>query len=334
MAEDYPLVTVVMPVRNEGAYIERSLGAVLAQDYPTERVEILIADGMSEDDTRERIEALAGERDVRIYDNPGLIVSTGLNKVIAEARGELIVRVDGHCEVAPDYVRQAVEALSDATWSGVGGGTETIGEDNVSHAIAAAMSSGFGTGGAASRMGRSRPTEVDTILFPAYPRRVLQQIGPFDPELVRNQDDELNHRLRAHGHRLLHSPALCSRYYCRKGLRALWRQYFQYGYFKVRVLQKHPLQMQARHFVPPLFVLAILLAAMLTWWTVWPALALAVAYLGLNLTASVLTVAAMKAKGTPLAAAGLLPVIYGILHLSYGSGFMVGLFRFAGRWGE
>ncbi|MCB1034312.1 MAG: glycosyltransferase family 2 protein, partial [Acidobacteria bacterium] len=211
-----PFVTVVMPVRNEADFIERSLGAVLSQDYPRNRFEVLIADGMSTDDTRERIRSLpSGAVPVRILDNPGRIVPTGLNAALKEARGEIIVRVDGHCEIAPDYLRRSVEHLSRGEASGVGGPIETVGEGYRAQAIAAAMSSNFGVGGSAFRTGRDEPSFVDTVAFPAYPRQILQKAGPYDEELVRNQDDEYNYRLRKAGHRLLLAPDVRSLYFSR-----------------------------------------------------------------------------------------------------------------------
>ena len=335
-----PFVSVVMPVRNEEAYIERSLGSVLAQDYPPELLEVVVADGQSTDRTRELVRDLAQAAQaasrVRIVDNPRGIAPTALNLAIGEARGEVIVRVDGHCEIAPDYVRRCVGHLEDQDLAGVGGPIETVGETYLAQAVAVAMSSHFGVGGSAFRTGRREATFVDTVAFPAYPRAVLEQAGPYDEDLVRNQDDEFNYRLRKAGGRLLLAPDVRSLYYSRATVKSLWRQYFQYGFWKVRVLQKHPRQMSPRQFVPPAFVAALslsLLAAFVLPFGAKLLVAVVGAYLVANLGASILTAA------SPKTTAGwrflpLLPLLFATLHGGYGSGFLVGLVRFAGRWGQ
>ncbi len=318
-----------MPVRNEKRYIERSLGAVLAQDYPRDRLEILIADGMSDDGTRQLIERLAEGRDVRVIDNPRGIVAPGLNAVIAEARGEIIVRVDGHCEIGPGHVRRAVEYLQDEDIAGAGGPVETVGETPLARAIAAAMSSRFGVGDSAFRTGTAEPVHADTIPFPAYPRSVLEAAGPFDEELVRNQDDEYNYRLRGMGGKLLLAPDLGSRYYSRAGLRSLARQYFQYGFWKVRVMQKHPRQMRLRQFAPPLLAGGLVLGALAAAWTL-----LLLAVVGGPYLLALLAASLWATRSTPSRSWPLLPAIFAALHLGYGSGFLWGLLRFAGRWGR
>lgn len=318
-----------MPVRNEAAYIERSLGAVLAQDYPADRLEVLVVDGLSTDGTREIVGQMARPPRVRLLDNPAGIVPPGMNIGIGQAKGEIVVRVDGHCEIAPDYVRRCVEHLQ-AGYDGqpidaVGGPIETIGETDEAQAIALAMSSWFGVGGSAFRTIDDRALLVETVAFPAYRRRTLQQLGPFDEELVRNQDDEYNYRLLKHGGRILLSPDIRSLYYSRGNMRSLWRQYYQYGYWKVRVMQKHPRQMRARQFVPPAFVVGLFGSAALglVWrpfrWLLGLVLAI---YLAANVVAS-LSVSRVHAPR--------LVVIHPILHLSYGLGFLAGLVRFAGH---
>jgi hypothetical protein len=171
---------------------------------------------------------------------------------------------------------------------------------------------------------------TDTIAFPAYTRRVVEQAGEYDEELVRNQDDEYNYRLRSMGVRLLLAEDVRSRYYSRSSLRSLWRQYFQYGYWKVRVMQKHPRQMQPRQFVPPLFVSALLVSGALAVFAPplrWAWASIALAYVAANLAASVNT-----AWRHGIRVFRWLPVVFTILHVSYGSGFLVGLAKFWRRW--
>jgi lipopolysaccharide/colanic/teichoic acid biosynthesis glycosyltransferase/glycosyltransferase involved in cell wall biosynthesis len=324
-----PFVSVVLPIRNEAAFIGKALTAVLAQDYP--HFEVLVADGMSDDGTARIVRALAGaDARVRVLDNPGRIVATGLNAAVKAARGDIVVRVDGHCEIAVDYVRRCVEHLGKGDVWGVGGPLETIGQTRVARAIAAAMSSRFGVGNSAFRTLFGQSLLVDTVAFPAYPRRVLELAGPFDEELVRNQDDEYNYRLRKMGGRLLLAADVRARYFSRSSLRSLWRQYFQYGFWKVRVLQKHPRQMSARQFVPPVFVLAIASLALSSYW---PAGRMALALLAAvyaTLTGLAAFVVSRRAREPRLFAP--LVVSFPILHLSYGSGFLVGLVRFWRGW--
>ena len=335
-----PSVSILMPVRNEGAYIRRSLNAVLAQDYPPELLQILVADGMSQDETRrvilaeqDRLLQGGGGPRLQLVDNPGRIVPTGMNAALPLAEGEIILRVDGHCEIASDYVRRCAAHLQADGVDGVGGSTETLGENTLARWIAAAMSSPFGVGGSAFRTLKGRTQLVDSIPFPAYTREAVQRAGLYDEELVRNQDDEYNYRLRGLGMKLLLAADVHSRYYSRGSLRALWRQYYQYGFWKVRVLQKHPRQMSLRQFIPPLFVLSLLLGAplALAWrpYGGWLLGAAAGAYLLANLGAAL-----WSARRSGAQALLYLPPVFAILHLSYGLGFLVGLVRFAHRWGD
>ncbi len=329
--DQQPFVTVIMPIRNEAAFIERSLGAVLAQDYPPERMEVLVADGMSTDHTREIIASLAQTSPVPVtlVDNPGRIVPTGFNRALAQARGEVIVRVDGHTLIEPDYVRECVAALGRSGADNVGGRMNAVSSSPFGAAVALATSSPFGVGGA--RFHYSDQEEwVDTVYMGAWPRSVFERLGGFDEEMVRNQDDEFNYRLQAAGGRVLLSPRIQSRYYNRSSLRSLWRQYYQYGLYKVRVLQKHPLQMRPRQFAPIALVSAVLGGALLAPFSRalrWLWLLAVALYAAANLLASVHT-----ARRHGWEHLRFLPVVFGTLHFSYGLGFLRGLVRFYNRW--
>jgi glycosyltransferase involved in cell wall biosynthesis len=320
-----------MPVCNEAGFIERSLASVLSQDYPPQLLKVIVADGMSTDGTREVLVSLqTTHSNFQLVDNPGKIVATGLNAAMEVATGDIIVRVDGHCEIAPDYVRRCVEHLENGDADGVGGPIETVGQTYLARVIACAMSSSFGVGGSAFRTGTREAIFTDTIAFPAYTRATTERAGPYDEELVRNQDDEYNYRIRKFGGRLLLAPDVKSRYFSRSSLRSLWRQYFQYGYWKVRVIQKHPRQMRPRQFAP--FLLVTALAASLGLWTVselgrWAFLTVALTYLVVNIVSTITTAANRNWTLMPL-----LPIVYTILHTSYGLGNVLGLIRFGGRW--
>jgi len=328
---DYPFVSVLMPVRNEAAYIRNAIASILEQDYPSERVEIIIADGISSDNTRQTICRQFGKQNLKIIDNPGRIVPTGLNAALQIARGEVIIRVDGHTLIASDYVRHCVEALARTGADNVGGRMNARGQGRFGEAVAVATSTPFGVGGA--RFHYSDQEEwVDTVYMGAWRREVFEKIGLFDEELIRDQDDEFNYRLREYGGKILLSPKIKSVYTNRSSPKALWKQYFQYGYWKVRVFQKHPLQMSLRQFIPPLFVGSLIFLLLLAPFLYWERLLFAcvvAAYLSANLIASVLTADKCGWKHFPA-----LPICYAILHLSYGTGFLTGLVKFINRWGD
>ena len=333
-SDETPFVSVIMPVRNEAAFISRSLGALLKQTYPKERMEIIVADGMSTDATREAIEQIKinSEISITIVDNPKRIAPTGLNCALNKAKGDIIVRVDGHCEIEPDYVANCVAHLQANKADGVGGPIQTIGETSRAKAIAAAMSSTFGVGGSAFRTIDDSEMYVDTVAFPGYTRAIIQKAGRFNEELVRNQDDEYNYRIRKLGGKILLSPDIRSRYYSRSTFKSLWRQYFQYGFWKVRVLQLHPRQMSYRQFVPFVFVASIICATLLSPVSMivrWGLAFIIGSYLLANLAASFLT--AIK---TGLNLFPLLSLSFLILHISYGLGFLVGLISFRKEWNK
>lgn len=330
-----PLVTVIMPIRNEARYIERSLGSVLAQDYPAGQIEVLIVDGMSDDDTRRIVQRMVEEPRragaeagrVAVLDNPARTAPAALNIGLRQARGDVIIRVDGHCEIPPEYVRLCIDALDRTGADCAGGALVTFGETRLARAIAAAQSSRFGVGGVAFRTGRDQGEYVDTVAFGAYRREVFERIGGFDEELVRNQDDEFNFRLTQSGGKIWLDPAISSVYYSRASLGKLWRQYFEYGFYKVRVIQKRGSVASWRHLVPGVFVASLLASLLLALLTRQPRWALSVAgpYAIANGAASLAT------PRNDLRTLPLMPLVFGTLHVAYGAGFLWGCVRWAGK---
>lgn len=325
-------VSIIMPIRNEANFIGASLLAVLTQHYPHELLEVLIADGQSDDGTRQAIADVAKahpEVGLTVIDNPGRIVPTGFSLALAKARGDVIVRVDGHTIVAPDYVSECVAALQRSGADNVGGRMQAVGQNWFGEAVALATSTPFGVGG--GRFHYSEREEwVDTVYMGAWPREVFDRIGLFDEEQVRNQDDEFNYRLLERGGRILLSPKISSRYYTRSTPGSLWRQYYQYGYWKVRVMQKHPRQMRPRQFVPAVFVATLLLTLSLAPFATvgrWGAALALGGYAAANAVASALAVRSANWRLAPLVA-----LAFAILHVSYGLGFLMGLARFRNRW--
>ena len=333
MTQDLPLVSVVIPVRNEAGFIARNLDAVLAQDYPPDRLEILVADGMSEDGTRDIVReyhsngAKHGGAAVELVDNPERIMPTGTNAAIRRARGDVILLLGGHASLPRDYIRACVDELLRSDADCVGGAMVSVGEGPTGEAIAAAMSSPFGIGNSGFRTGApgegARP--ADTVPFGAFRRRVFERIGLFNPNMVRHQDYELNYRLRQSGGTILLLPSLRATYHVRPSLQSLARQYWQYGIWKGRFVRNHPDSLRPRHLAPSMLVLAFVVttiaalflpAARIAW------LVLLAAYAAFLLLA-VFTMRGRLAWDRLLR----LPVVIMILHMGYGSGFWYGLIQ-------
>ena len=321
-----PSVTIILPIRNERQYIEQCLKGVLTQDYPQDKIEVLVVDGMSTDGTREIVTAFAArDSRLRLLDNPQCIVPTALNRGIEAGQGAVIIRVDGHAVIAPDYVRRCIDALDRVKADCVGGAIRTVGMTLVARAIALAQSSPFGVGNAAFRY-TTRPQYVDTLAFGAYRREVFDQIGLFDEDLVRNQDDEFNFRLLRNGGKIWLDPSIRSDYFSRSSLRGLWRQYLEYGFWKVRVIQKHGRPASWRHLVPPAFVLALLgsIALDVSFDSVAYTLFVIVPYLLVSLVVS-----GRVAERNGWRYFSILPFAFGIMHFAYGLGFLLGMVRFS-----
>lgn len=319
---ELPFVSVVMPIRNERAYIETVVTQVLDQDYPLDRLEVLIADGESDDGTREWLDALAAsEERVRVIENPARIVPPGLNRAIAAARGEVVVRIDGHTEIAPDFLRQSVAVLAahPEAWC-VGGPIVHRGRGPFGRAAAWAMSSRVGVGGATHRFaGYEGPGE--SVQFPTFHRWVFDEVGTFDEQLVRNQDDEFAFRLRQAGGTIWISPDIRYQYFVRERPGQLWRQYRQYSFWRIPMLRKHRRPTTARQLAPPAFFAVMAGAALAGGIRRSPlvALGLPIAY-GVTLAA----VGVRSRRDLDGAAAARVPLALATLHAAYAAGWFQG----------
>lgn len=324
-----PLVSIVIPCRNERGYIQECLESVLKQEQPEGGLEILVADGISTDGTREYLERMTTEHpQIHIIDNPGRIVSTGLNTAIRAARGAIIVRMDAHTTYAPDYVRQCLAVLSETGADNVGGPAQTTATTYMERAIRAVFHSGFGVGGARSHQA-GYEGYVDTVTYGCWRREIFERIGYFDAELVRNQDDEHNFRLTRAGGEIYQSPRICSWYHVRGSLKALFRQYMQYGYWKVLVIRKHGMPASWRHLVPGAFVGCLCLLGVLgIFWSpaLWAAAGLAILY-----AAAAVAAAAAIASRADWILFPVLPVVIACFHFGYGYGFLRGVLDFVIR---
>lgn len=325
------MVSLLVAMRNEAGYIERCIRSLLAQDYPADKLEVFIFDGQSTDDSWQIAEQLIKNRPLFfLRSNPERIQSEAWNKGVAQSRGDVVGIVSAHSTLAPNYVSKAVEVLQRTKADMVGGPVRAQSENFIGEVIAVAMSTPFGVGGANFRY-TDKELETDTVFMGLCRRDMYMRIGGFDEEMIRNQDDELSYRLTRNGGKIVCSPLIRSEYFSRSTLPSLWKQYYQYGYYKVRVLQKHPRQMRLRQFVPFAFVLALIVSALLAFISLLRPLSwmIPAIYILANLLASLYTAASRGWKYLPL-----LPIVFAILHLSYGLGFLAGLFKFWNRWND
>lgn len=320
------LLSVIVPCRNERQHIDAFCDSATRQVLPEGwQMEVLIADGESDDGTRQHLqERCAKDPRLVLVDNPGRIVSTGLNACIARARGEVIARLDVHSEFAPDYLAQCIAALARTGADNVGGAWVARGTGPTGAAVAAAFQCRWVVGGA-----RSRDTEfegeVDTVYLGCWPRGVFEHYGGFDEALVRNQDDEHNLRLRLAGARIWQSRAIRSTYQPRNSLKHLFSQQRQYGYWRPFVMRKHGQPGAPRQLVPAAFVAAVAGGVVLLPFTALPLAALAAAY-GAYLALA--CTAAAKAAGD-WALLPRLPAAIAAFHVGYGLGTWRGLWDIA-----
>lgn len=316
-----PKVSIVMPLRNEEKYIAECLDSILQTSFPHERLEVLLMDGMSNDRTREIIRDYQVRYPfIKLLDNPRKIVPPGMNLGIQAATGDIIVRMDAHSLYQPDYIGTCVRLLQETDALNVGGRQQAAGKDYVSEAIAIATTTPFGTGDAHFRYA-TKQMYVDTVYLGAWWKQTLVELGGFDEEWTVNQDYELNIRLRRGGGKILLSPDVQTIYYVRPSLKKLARQYYRYGFWKVKTGKRHVGSLRWRQVVPPLFVLSVYITLIAGFF--WPlAWALPLFYILLNLVFSVKSASKAGWKYLPI-----LPVVFALLHFTWGTGFLLGLFK-------
>ena len=267
----FPKVSVIIPCRNEERFIGLVLQALYDQSYPIKEMEVLIADGFSEDRTREVIADFSDkhpELKVRVLDNEAQIIPAALNICLKEAKGEYIVRMDAHSIPNREYVEISVRELETGKGSNVGGIWEIKSRSSgwFSRGIAAAMRNPFGVGDAKYRYTKVA-SYVETVPFGAFKRELIDQIGFFDETLLTNEDYEFNHRIMKAGGKIWLNPEIRSEYYARPDLKSVWKQYWRYGYWKLKMLIRFPESLKLRQAIPPLFVLSmiVLLVGALVW---------------------------------------------------------------------
>lgn len=316
------LVSVVIPCRNEVKAIAKTVRALLASEHPN--LEILVVDGMSEDGTREVVRELSStEPRVRMIDNPHKLTPYAFNLGVKNARGGYVQIVGSRNELSRDYIPLMMKHLeADPKVACVGGDFQHVHDSEPGRYITRAMESKFGVGGGNYRT-MEKDTLVDTVGVPMYRRSIFDEVGFFDENLTRNQDDDYNFRVRRAGHQILYVHDAKTTYLVRGSLKKAYRQYQQYGYFKVYVNKKHGAVTTMRQLVPALFLAfwPLALAASLAWPPfAWAALGVAALYVALGL--------ALAGRGLGLGERLRVLRACFVLHLGYGTGYWLGLWDF------
>lgn len=320
---ELPGVSVIMPVLNEQDHLADAVAQITAQDYPGQ-LEIVLALGPSADRTDEVAAALAAaDPRIRLVANPSGRTPSALNAALGASRHPVVVRVDGHALIPRDYVSVAVEALERTGADNVGGVMAAEGTTDFERAVARAMRSPIGVGGASFHTG-GEEGPAPTVYLGAFRRDALDRVGGYDEDFVRAQDWEMNHRIRSSGGLIWFTPRMEVTYRPRSSVRALAKQYFEYGRWRREVMREHPETVSARYLAPPTAVAAVTAGTLAgivgsTTGPRWLQLGwLAPAgYAGLILAGSVAT-----ARGLPWGARVRLPLAYATMHGSWGVGFL------------
>lgn len=322
----WPAVSIIMPVLDEERHLAEAVAGVMAQDYPGE-TELVLALGPSRDRTNEIARGLAAEDPrVRLVDNPAGRTPAGLNAALAAARHNIIVRVDGHGVLCEGYIRTAVQVLEQTGAANVGGIMHAEGQTDFEQAVARAYTSRFGLGGGRFHIG-GEAGPADTVYLGVFRREVLDKLGGFDEHFQRAQDWELNHRIRAAGETVWFTPELSVRYRPRPDLRSLARQFLKTGQWRREVVRRYPETASPRYLAAPVVTagvaggtLAGLAAAVgAPGW-------LAIGWLApAGYAAGVLVAGLSGGRGLPPRARAWLPGVLATMHLTWGTGFIIGV---------
>lgn len=324
-----PMITFIMPTRNEERFVEAAVRSLLDQSYPHDRIEVLVIDGASDDTTREIVAALAsGDERVRLLDNPRRITAAAFNIGLRAASGEILSIVSAHAESAPDFAAIVADVFAQSGASLVGGRTlhRAAVDTPTARAICRASTSPFGLGGDRHHS-NEQSGWIDTAYPSAYRRSLIEAVGEFDESLVRNQDDDFHLRAKQQGYPMRYDPRLRADYFARSTYRLLWTQYYAYGYWRAFTLHKHKSVASIRHLVPGMFVLGVACGPVV-WWSrtlrmVWLAGVLGYA-------AIVAVAVARDTQRQTVRDASHFAIALVTLHTSYGTGFwrgVIALFR-------
>lgn len=315
-------VSVVMPVYNEEQHIEKCVDSLLLQDYPIDKMEWIFVDGCSKDRTVEILNRYQEKYStlIKVYNNPHKIVPSAMNIGIAASKGKYIVRVDAHADYATDYISKCIYYLENTDAENVGGVAETKANGFMGNAIAKMLSSKFGVGNSQFRT-NGDSGYVDTVPFGAFKREVFSKYGGYDERLVRNEDNEMNFRIRKNGGKIYLSNDIHLSYYCRDSIKGISTMARKNGMWNVITMKLYPGSMGLRHFIPFAFVLSILGLALLS--CLHP---LFVILLGAELSLYLLLDVLFSVKqAETIKEFFALLILFPIFHVAYGFGSMVGI---------
>ncbi len=331
-----PEVSIIVPCYNEEKTISLLLEAIDNQSYDRAAVEVVIADGMSTDGTRARIdEFIAGHPDlrIRVVENEKRIIPAGINRAIENAKGDILVRLDAHAAPDREYVASCVAALERTNAANVGGVWDIRPSEDrwMPRAIAVAAAHPLGAGDARYRTG-GKAGETDTVPFGAFPRRWVEKVGPFEEDLETNEDYEYNVRLKRAGGMIYFDPEIRSTYYARPDFVSLAKQYARYGFWKARMLLRYPASIRWRQVIPPVFVGAVVVLGLLgfvfkpAWWLWGSAVG---SYLVLTLIGALISARRKRDPGLLIG----FPLALWTMHFSWGGAFIWGMLNHRGRRG-
>ena len=320
-----PSISITIPARNEEKYIEKCILSILSADYPQEKIKVFVCDGLSTDNTREIVSSLSNKhKNIHLIDNEKQTTPFALNLGLKASNCAVKIILGAHAEIDKDFIKNNVSVLNDYPEVGCAGGIiENVYENESAETIGLAMSSAFGVGNAHFRTG-SKNGFVDTVAFGAYRNEVFEKIGYFDEDLIRNQDDEFNFRVLQNGFKIYLNSNIKSMYYVRASFSKLYKQYYQYGYWKVYVNKKHKAVTSIRQLVPLFFVLFLFLGFTLSFfhWILGTLFSLGIlAYIVLAIV-----FASQKSKSFEKMIG--IAYTFFLLHFSYGLGYLVGIFDF------
>jgi glycosyltransferase involved in cell wall biosynthesis len=329
MMDKLPFLSIIVPCRNEEEHIGKCLNSIIQNDYPKDRLEVFVVDGLSNDHTKKVVQEYGVRHPfIKLLDNQKKIVSVALNIGIKEAKGELIMRLDAHSTYGKNYISLCVQNHVENDVDNVGGPCITLpGSDTPrGKAIALGLSHPFGVGNQYCRIGAKEKMFVDGVTFGCYKKEVFDRIGLFDETLIRNQDDEFNLRLIKNGGKILLVPEILVYYIARDSLLKLWRMYYQYGYFKPLVAMKLGSVLSWRQLIPPLFVGVLGFTAILSpviKYSAWLFSLLIFTYLLADIV-----FAYESGRKNGLRCVFSLFLVFPILHFSYGFGYLKGIIDF------
>lgn len=323
------MLSVICPIYNEEKYIAKCIDGIILQDYSKEELEVFFVDGMSTDKTRDIIASYTKKYPyIKVLDNPHKIVPSAMNIGIRKSKGDIIIRLDGHCDYPDNYFTVLVDNLSKLDADNVGGMVITLpcNEKNVSYAIAEVLKNPFGMGNSFFRIGATETIKVDTVPFGCFKRSIFDKVGLYDEDLIRNQDDELNARIIKNGGSIYLIPTLGVKYYARDKVSKVRKMFYQYGLFKPLVNKKLGQAATIRQFVPPLFVAALFCGSILSFVSnvfLWLFVGFVALYFAIGLYMGVKSAIVTLRPLMVL----LMPWTFLNVHLSYGIGYWVGMFK-------